>query len=131
MIIHQNYIAGQFNPPIGGIYLDNFNPATGETSGRIPDSGPEDVEAAVRAAQAAFPAWANLSLDNRHDILRGIADGILAKPRPAWPKRKVWIPAKPSPPPARSTSRGLPKISSFSPRPCCISPPKATTRPAR
>lgn len=73
----QNYIAGQYTPPLNGTYLDNFNPATGEISGKIPDSGPEDVTAAVQAAQAAFPAWAALSLEKRHDILRAVADGIL------------------------------------------------------
>jgi len=78
MIILQNYINGKFIPPIGGRYLDNYNPATGEVYGKIPDSGPEDVDAAVQAATAAFPAWAAMPPEQRHDILRGISDGILA-----------------------------------------------------
>ncbi len=78
MIILQNYIDGKFISPIGGRYLDNHNPATGQVYGKIPDSGPEDVDAAVQAATAAFPAWAAMPPEQRHDILRGISDGILA-----------------------------------------------------
>jgi len=73
----QNFINGQYVPPKAGKYIDNFNPATGNLSGKIPDSDIEDIEAAVRAATAAFPAWANMPLDHRHDILRAVADGIL------------------------------------------------------
>lgn len=73
----QNFINGQYVPPKAGKYIDNFNPATGNLSGKIPDSDIEDIEAAVRAATAAFPVWANMPLDHRHDILRAVADGIL------------------------------------------------------
>ena len=78
MLTIHNYINGQFVPPAGGQYLDNHNPATGEVYAQIPDSGPEDVEAAVQAASAAFPAWAAMPLEQRHDILRAISDGITA-----------------------------------------------------
>jgi aminomuconate-semialdehyde/2-hydroxymuconate-6-semialdehyde dehydrogenase len=78
MEIIQNYIGGKFVPPAGGQYLDNFNPATGELYGKIPDSGPEDVEAAVQAAETAFPEWSRMPLEQRHDILRAVSDGILA-----------------------------------------------------
>lgn len=78
MQVIQNFIDGKLVPPIGGQYIDNFNPATGEVYGKIPDSGPEDVDAAVRAATAAFPAWAAMPPEQRHDILRAISDGITA-----------------------------------------------------
>jgi aminomuconate-semialdehyde/2-hydroxymuconate-6-semialdehyde dehydrogenase len=73
----QNFINGEYVPPMGGSYLDNFNPATGEYSGKIPDSGAEDVDAAFLAASAAFPAWANTSLEQRQEILLAVANGIL------------------------------------------------------
>ncbi len=76
MQVIQNYIGGKFLPPAAGNYLDNFNPATGEIFGKIPDSDAADVEAAVAAARAAFPAWAGLPLEQRHDILRAVSDGI-------------------------------------------------------
>ncbi|MCY7330817.1 MAG: aldehyde dehydrogenase family protein, partial [Saprospiraceae bacterium] len=68
-----NFIAGKYVPPIGGQYLDNYDPATGQVFSQLPDSGPEDVDAAVQAAQAAFPAWANLPLERRSEILRAVA----------------------------------------------------------
>ncbi len=74
-----NYINGEFVQAASGDTLDNFNPATGEVYSQIPDSGPSDVEKAVQAATAAFPAWAAMPLEQRHDILRGISDGIMAK----------------------------------------------------
>jgi aminomuconate-semialdehyde/2-hydroxymuconate-6-semialdehyde dehydrogenase len=73
----QNFINGQYCPPESGQYLDNWNPATGEKSGQIPDSGADDVEKAVGAAQAAFPAWSEMPLEQRHDILRAVSDGIM------------------------------------------------------
>lgn len=77
MLCIQNYINGQYCPPQSGQYLDNWNPATGEKSGSIPDSDAEDVEKAVGAAQAAFPAWSEMPLEQRHDILHAVSDGIL------------------------------------------------------
>jgi 5-carboxymethyl-2-hydroxymuconic-semialdehyde dehydrogenase len=38
-----------------------------------------EVDAAVAAARAAFPAWAALSVKERGDILRAVADGIEAR----------------------------------------------------
>ena len=38
---------------------DVFNPATGAVSGRVALANAVDVDAAVAAAQAAFPAWAD------------------------------------------------------------------------
>jgi aminomuconate-semialdehyde/2-hydroxymuconate-6-semialdehyde dehydrogenase len=77
MIVLHNFIQGGYEAPRSGKYLDNYNPATGEVYAQIPDSGSDDVDAAVAAARAAFPAWAALPPEQRHDILRAIADGIL------------------------------------------------------
>ncbi|MEY3249473.1 MAG: hypothetical protein RL742_1516 [Bacteroidota bacterium] len=77
MIVLHNFIDGRYEAPHSGRYLDNHNPATGEVYAQIPDSGSDDVDAAVAAARAAFPAWVVLSPERRHDILRAIADGIL------------------------------------------------------
>ena len=73
----QNFIDGQHVPPKAGLYIDNYNPAIGEVSGKLPDSDVEDVNDAVSAATKAFPAWSNMSLEDRHDILRAVSDGIL------------------------------------------------------
>lgn len=71
-----NYINGEYVAPLGGKFMENFMPATGEVWGQIPDSGAADVDAAVAAAEAAAPAWAAMPLEQRHDILRAISDGI-------------------------------------------------------
>ncbi len=77
MQIIQNYINGKFVPAQSGATLENINPAIGSPLGTLPDSDNADVEAAYQAAKAAFPAWSAISLEERHDILRAISDGIM------------------------------------------------------
>lgn len=64
-----NYIGGELVEPASGVYLDNFDPSTGEVYSLIADSDDRDVHLAVEAANAAFPAWAATSTEVRHDIL--------------------------------------------------------------
>ncbi|HAD12377.1 MAG TPA: 2-hydroxymuconic semialdehyde dehydrogenase, partial [Saprospirales bacterium] len=73
----QNFINGKFVQAQSGQTLQNYNPSIGESFGTLPDSNADDVAAAWLAAKEAFPAWAQTSLEERHDILRGISDGIL------------------------------------------------------
>jgi len=68
----ENYIGGKLTAPFSGEYLDNYNPATGAVYSLIPDSSEADVEAAVAAAKAAFPAWSRTSAEQRHDALMRI-----------------------------------------------------------
>ncbi len=65
----ENYIAGSLVAPISGEYLENFDPSVGEVYSLIPNSEARDVEAAVAAAEAAFPAWSNTSTEERFAIL--------------------------------------------------------------
>ncbi|SDJ40748.1 malonate-semialdehyde dehydrogenase (acetylating) / methylmalonate-semialdehyde dehydrogenase [Nonomuraea maritima] len=46
-----------------------FNPATGEVSGHVALASAADVDAAVAAAVAAFPAWRDASLVKRSQVL--------------------------------------------------------------
>ncbi|MCK2219493.1 CoA-acylating methylmalonate-semialdehyde dehydrogenase [Actinomadura sp. ATCC 31491] len=46
-----------------------FDPATGEVSGHVALASPADVDAAVAAAVAAFPAWRDASLTKRTQVL--------------------------------------------------------------
>ncbi|HLB80550.1 MAG TPA: CoA-acylating methylmalonate-semialdehyde dehydrogenase [Dongiaceae bacterium] len=41
-----------------GRFADVFNPATGEVAARVPLAGAAEIDRAVMAAAAAFPAWA-------------------------------------------------------------------------
>ena len=63
----QNYIGGSLTAPKNGRYFDNVEPATGKVYCQIPDSDLEDVELAVKAAEEAQDAWANLTGETRHD----------------------------------------------------------------
>lgn len=48
----KNYINGEFVEC--SKHLDSYNPATGEVHLKVPDSGKEEVQAAVEAAKNAF-----------------------------------------------------------------------------
>ncbi len=71
-----NFIDGQFVEPFSGQFLDNANPATGETFCRVANSNFKDVEAAVMAAKKAFPAWSTTPTRTRAKILRKLAELI-------------------------------------------------------
>jgi len=53
----QNYIGGAWRRSTSTEFFDVTNPATGELLARTPMSSSADVDAAVQAAAAAFPAW--------------------------------------------------------------------------
>ena len=73
----RNYVGGEWITPRTTEYLDVTNPATGDLLGRVPLSNRADVDQAVAAAQAAFPAWrATPPLDRaRYLFFRPRADG--------------------------------------------------------
>ena len=71
-----NFIDGALVPSIAGQRLDNVEPATGKVYGTVPDSDAHDVEAAVRAAERAFPAWSRLPAEERARFLTALADRI-------------------------------------------------------
>ncbi|HEV7572890.1 MAG TPA: aldehyde dehydrogenase family protein, partial [Thermoanaerobaculia bacterium] len=71
-----NFINGEFVPPRSGAYFDDINPATAEVIASIPDSDERDVDDAVRAAKAAFPAWSRTPAAERSDLLLNLADLI-------------------------------------------------------
>ena len=71
----KNLIAGRWTRPTSGSYFENRNPAnTRDLIGRFPESGAEDVEAAVRSAAGAFPKWAATPAPARGDILKRVGD---------------------------------------------------------
>ena len=45
-----------------------YNPATGQVVGRVPRGGASEVDAAVAAAAAAFPAWRDMPLISRSQV---------------------------------------------------------------
>jgi aminomuconate-semialdehyde/2-hydroxymuconate-6-semialdehyde dehydrogenase len=99
-----NYINGELAEPVSKKYLDNINPATGEVYSLIPDSDEQDVDRAVVAAKAAFPAWSTMPVARRSDILLKISALIdknldrlalaesVDQGKPVWLAKAVDIP---------------------------------------
>jgi aminomuconate-semialdehyde/2-hydroxymuconate-6-semialdehyde dehydrogenase len=69
-----NFIGGEFRAPASGDYFDDVNPATTEVVAEIPDSDERDIDDAVRAAKAAFPAWNGTPAAERSRLLLKLAD---------------------------------------------------------
>ncbi|KAM8832003.1 2-aminomuconic semialdehyde dehydrogenase isoform 2-T2 [Spinachia spinachia] len=59
LLVLENFIGGTFVPC--GRHVDSYDPSVGEVYCRVPDSGPQEVEAAVAAAKEAFPGWSALA----------------------------------------------------------------------
>ncbi|KAM4902578.1 2-aminomuconic semialdehyde dehydrogenase isoform 2-T2 [Sylvia borin] len=74
LLVLENFIGGRFVPCSS--YVDSYNPSTGDVYCRVPDSGKEEVEAAVKAAKDAFPTWSSKSPLERSQILNKLADLI-------------------------------------------------------
>ncbi len=64
-----NYINGAITTASGTRTQYVFNPATGVVSGQVGLSTQADVDTAVRAARAAFPAWAEMPPIRRARIM--------------------------------------------------------------
>jgi len=63
----QNLIGGAFVPG-SGRFLDVYDPARGAVISRVPLSGEAEVDRAVSAARAAFPAWSALPIKERVQV---------------------------------------------------------------
>src|SRR3989442_382841 len=60
-----NFIGGEWVASTSKEYATVANPATGETLGSVPIGTAADVDAAVKAAQAAYPAWREVPVASR------------------------------------------------------------------
>ncbi|WP_340265089.1 NAD-dependent succinate-semialdehyde dehydrogenase [Sphingobium mellinum] len=69
LLIQQAFIGGEWVGATSGATLPVDNPATGAIIGVVPDCGAEDTEAAVAAAEAAYPAWRAKTAAERADLL--------------------------------------------------------------
>ena len=75
----QLYINGQWVASAGTDTLSVTDSATEEVIATIPDGTASDVDAAVAAAKAAFPAWSALSKEDRAAYLMKIHAGLEAR----------------------------------------------------
>lgn len=70
----QLFINGRFVAAKGGETLEVINPATAEVIAHVAAAQEADIDAAVEAAYAAFPAWAALAGAERGRLLYRLAD---------------------------------------------------------
>ncbi|HET6947911.1 MAG TPA: aldehyde dehydrogenase family protein [bacterium] len=75
--VHRNYVNGVWVDARSGETMPSINPATGETLGRVPKSGPEDAQAAIAAARAAFEKWRKVPAPRRAEILYRAAEELV------------------------------------------------------
>ena len=64
-----HWIDGRLSEGTSGRTATVYNPATGETSGKVDLADGGEVDAAVAAAAAAFPTWRATSLSRRAEVL--------------------------------------------------------------
>ncbi len=64
-----NWIGGEWVPAQSGRTAPVNNPRHGQVIGHAPDSDKADVDAAVAAAKAAFPAWRSTPIKERVQVL--------------------------------------------------------------
>ena len=75
---YDNFINGEWTPPIDGEYFDNPSPIDGKTICQVARSKAADIEKALDAAHAAKDAWGKTSVTERANLLLKIADKMEA-----------------------------------------------------
>jgi betaine-aldehyde dehydrogenase len=70
------FIGGNWVDASSGRVITTTNPSNGEVLGEVPVANEDDVDKAVAAAKAAFPAWAAMPATRRAEHLIALADVI-------------------------------------------------------
>jgi len=73
------YIDGTWVPSTGHGHIDVIDSTTEGIMGTVPEGTTEDVDRAVAAAKAAFPAWSALTVDARTAYLTKVAEALGAQ----------------------------------------------------
>jgi aldehyde dehydrogenase len=73
---YENFIGGEWVPPLTGEYFDNISPVDGKVFTKVARSQKEDIELALDKAHAVKEKWANTSVAERSNILLKIADRL-------------------------------------------------------
>ncbi|TMU99470.1 gamma-aminobutyraldehyde dehydrogenase [Streptomyces sp. DASNCL29] len=79
LLVLRNHIDGEYTDAADGRRLEVTDPVTGEVYATSPRSGAADVDAAMAAAAAAFPAWRDATPATRQRLLLKIADAVEAR----------------------------------------------------
>ena len=70
------YINGEWVSATGDGVIEVVNPATEDVIGSVPVGSQADVDAAVAAARAAFPAWSSTTCEERIEALNALSAAI-------------------------------------------------------
>jgi aldehyde dehydrogenase len=73
---YDNWIGGEYVPPVRGKYFTNPSPITGKPLCEVARSTAEDVDRALDAAHAAAVSWNHTSPAYRANLLNKIADRL-------------------------------------------------------
>lgn len=73
---YENWIGGEWVPPVKGGYFENVSPVTGKVFCEVARGTSEDIDLALDAAHKAAPSWGKTSVAERAQILNRIADRI-------------------------------------------------------
>ncbi len=78
-IINQHYVDGQFRPSTGTEQMDIINPSDESLSGHVVLGNEQDMEAAIVAASAALPSFAQTSREQRMEYLQQLHDALMER----------------------------------------------------
>jgi aldehyde dehydrogenase (NAD+) len=76
---NRNAIGGEWVAAASGATFETVSPATGDSLGSFPRSGPEDVDRAVAAAKEAFRSWRLVPAPKRGEILMRFAQLLVGE----------------------------------------------------
>ena len=71
LVINGKFVQSETNE-----WINNYNPATNELISRVPCATQQEMNAAIQAAQDAFPAWRDKSVLTRQQIMFQFRDLI-------------------------------------------------------
>ena len=74
----RNYVGGAWTEAAAPEAIEDLDPASGEVLARVPLSGRADVEAAVRSAAEAQPAWRDVPAPQRARAVLDLRDALVA-----------------------------------------------------
>jgi aldehyde dehydrogenase (NAD+) len=70
------YVSGTWTRSVSGRTLEVVNPFTEQVIATVPDGDATDIDAAVRSAARAFPAWRDMPVAERSRLIHRLADEI-------------------------------------------------------
>jgi aldehyde dehydrogenase len=91
---YENFIGGEWTPPVKGQYFENPTPVTGRAFTEVARGTAEDVELALDAAHGAAPGWGRTSPADRAAVLLKIAD-VIERNLEALAVAETWDNGKP------------------------------------